>query len=464
MEWRRKQCMVLVIVSLFPIVSAGIVRAVDSKGTAASGAAPAPASTAPATPWSCLKSQPWGPFKVSFGGDARLRYEHLDDYFAGGGDQINDGLWYLRTRINIGAAMGEHLVFFLEGLDAREWDSKVSPNPQEDNMDLHQAYVKLLKPADLPVSLNVGRQKLEYGAKRLIAAPVWSNRIRSFDAVRFSYNPAGIADVDFILGNVVIYDDNNLNNPRWGENLFGVYTAYKKISGHVFDLYWLGLVDKRHEITGEDKSAGDLDRYTVGTRGEGKIPMVGNLGYGYEVVYQYGDNGPDEIDAYAYHLDVNYAFPTVRYQPKVTLEYNEASGDEDPADGDSETFVPLFQTVHEPYGIIDFFRWQNVDHYGLILDAVLHPKVKGSLQYHRFYLNEEKDAWYNASGRKIRQDKTGEADDYVGDELDLILRYQVLPYLGLEAGYAHFFAGDYTEDTGSDDDADWWYAQTVFTF
>jgi len=452
--------------------AAGAAVAFDSACTQGSEALKAaPVAAPPVTPWPLLKNQPYGPFKVSFGGDSRLRYESRQDYYNDTGIQNDDGLWFLRTRINIGVAAGDHLSFFIEGLDAREWESDPSPNPQEDNLDLHQAFVKVAKPADLPLSLTVGRQKLEYGAKRLIAAPQWSNRIRSFDAVRLSYTPSWFGDIDFFFANQVIYDDNNLNNPRWGENFFGVYSTYKKIPNQVFDLYWLALYDNRHEVSGEigGQQPEDLERYTVGTRGEGKIPGIANLGYGYEVAYQYGDNGPDDISAYGWHADLNYTFSTLRYKPKVTLDCNVASGDDDPTDGDAETFNPLFQTTHDPYGIIDFFRWQNVNHYGLICDLALHPKVKTSIQYHRFYLDEKEDAWYNSSGRKIRQDKNGNSDDYVGDELDWFVRYQVLSYLCFETGYAHFFAGDFVEDTDDltgkgDSDSDWFYAQAVFTF
>jgi hypothetical protein len=32
------------------------------------------------------------------------------------------------------------------------------------------------------------------------------------------------------------------------------------------------------------------------------------------------------------------------------------------------------------------------------------------------------------------------------------------------AGYSHFFAEDFVDDTGSDDDADWAFIQTAFNF
>jgi hypothetical protein len=31
-------------------------------------------------------------------------------------------------------------------------------------------------------------------------------------------------------------------------------------------------------------------------------------------------------------------------------------------------------------------------------------------------------------------------------------------------GYSHFFAGDFVDDTGADEDADWAFIQTSFSF
>lgn len=411
---------------------------------------------------SSLKETNLGPFKVILGANNRLRYEYCQNFDFDDDRADSDGLWYNRLKWNVKAVLNDQVSFFFEGFDCREWESDASPNTKEDNFDMHQGYLRISKPWCQPLAFTIGRQELQYGAKRLVAAPGWGNTTRSFDAVKVGFSPAW-ADIDFFAANRVLYKDNKFNDALWGENFFGAYLAYKGIAEQVFDLYALSLLDNKHEVRAEDGSFGDYHRYTFGTRGEGKIPPSG-LGYGYEFAFQCGDKASDEIRAYAYHLDVNYLFKYVRFQPAVRLEYEYASGDDDSNDGDSETFDPLFQTCHDPYGTIDFFRWQNLQHMGLILDATFSPTVKTSLQYHRYYLADSDDAWYNASGRVLRRDRSGKADDYVGDEVDFVLKYDLNKHLSLETGYAHFFAGEYVEDTGSADDADWFYLQTTLNF
>ncbi|MBW1679801.1 MAG: alginate export family protein [Deltaproteobacteria bacterium] len=341
--------------------------------------------------------------KISLGGDARLRYEYKEDFDFDRNKNDRDGLWYFRSRLNLRISFNKNFVLFFEGLDAQEWDSDRSPKVQEDNFDFHQGYLKLSELWNMPLSLTIGRQKFQYGAKRLVGAPVWANKVRSFDALKLTYNPVSF-DIDLFIANRVLYKVDQFNDANWGENFFGMYITYKGLKGQVFDLYSLNQIDNRHEVKGEDGKYGDLKRYTIGTRGEGKIPSS-SLGYGYEFAYQFGDKASDNIKAFAYHLDVNYCFKELLFQPKVKIEYNFATGDDDPDDGDAKTFVPLFQTVHGPYGIIDFFRWQNVRHTGLTIDFVPVRGLKSSLQYHRFYLSESEAAWYNTRGKHFWNSK-----------------------------------------------------------
>ena len=411
-----------------------------------------------------IKEQKIDNFKITWGGDFRLRYEYKQDFDFDESINDKDGFWYGRTRFNLGTNINNKVLLFFEGLDSREWASNVSPNAQQDNFDLHQLYFLLTKPNDIPVSLKIGRQELIYGAKRLISAPTWSNNIRSFDTVKVTYNPK-LFDIDLFWGNVVQYFDKKFNDGKFGEHFFGLYTTFKGIQGSVFDLYTLNLIDKHRLVAGEDKQEEDSERYTVGTRGEGNLPCYDAWRYGYEFAYQFGDKASDKIKAYAYHVDLNYSFKKLLAQPVIKIEYNFASGDSDPKDGKAETFNPLFPTAHETYGIIDLFRWQNVKEIAFLLEFTpLKDRIKGYLQYHRFYLDETEDAWYNARGKAIRKGMLADVSNYVGDEVDFYLKYKVLSFLELEGGYAHFFCGDFVKDTGSSDDTDWFYFQTSISF
>lgn len=72
-------------------------------------------------------------------------------------------------------------------------------------------------------------------------------------------------------------------------------------------------------------------------------------------------------------------------------------------------------------------------------------------------LASDSDAWVNAK----RHNPNGSSGDFVGQELELRVRYKIDPRVELEAGYSHFFPGPFVGNTGPADDGDLFYVQTT---
>ena len=96
------------------------------------------------------------------------------------------------------------------------------------------------------------------------------------------------------------------------------------------------------------------------------------------------------------------------------------------------------------------------------LVAELRPLELGHNQ--AFWLANTDDAWFRANGVATVRPITPSADNYAGSEVDLTVQWKVNAHLQVEAGYSHFFAGDYLSDTGRSDDADFGYVQAKLTF
>jgi len=81
----------------------------------------------------------------------------------------------------------------------------------------------------------------------------------------------------------------------------------------------------------------------------------------------------------------------------------------------------LYQTVHEPYGELDFFRWQNVRNpeFNVIFH---HFKVSFHTQIDFFWLQNKNDSWYNSAGTADVQRPAGQ-EYFVGSETSLRLYY-----------------------------------------
>ena len=153
--------------------------------------------------------------------------------------------------------------------------------------------------------------------------------------------------------------------------------------------------------------------------------------------------------------------------PRVGLQYSYGSGDDNPLDGDIETFQNLFPTNHKFYGQMDLFSWQNMHDLEFNLRVQPIKPVTIRADYHAFFLANTNDVWYRANGVTAVRPLTPAAraaDNYAGSEVDVLVTWAVNKNVVLEAGYSHFFAGNYLADTGPSDDADFGYVQATFNF
>jgi hypothetical protein len=159
----------------------------------------------------------------------------------------------------------------------------------------------------------------------------------------------------------------------------------------------------------------------------------------------------------------------VAMTPRLFLGFDAASGDNDPANPDKQTFNQLFPLGHAYFGYIDVIGRQNIlDLHPGVEIAILEnkkmaKKVGLRADYHVFWRQSTDDALYNASGG-VQRAASGSDDSFVGSELDLLLTWQIDKHFNAYVGYSHFFAGDFIETTGPGQDIDFFYAALQYTF
>ena len=388
-------------------------------------------------------------WKVGFGAEERVRMENRDNFDFN--DAVKDSavVTYQRLRFNAKAELPGKLELFAEAMDLGMVYKNMARPAQSDRLDLHQAYAAVkVKPFGRPLELKVGRQELKYGAGRLVWAAVWGNRINHFDAAVLKYKAGGLS-ADLIYGARVSYDETGWNDPNRHDILAGTYVTYRKNKeAPVLEGYFLSNYDSSNMST--------LNRRTIGLRGQATLP--GSVVCDLEIPYQFGKSARKKVSARAFHLDLSREFKRA-WSPRLAAAYNYASGDKKAADSVNNTFVPLFQAPHDPYGLMDFFRWQNMKEAALELSVKPAKALKLTAGTSYFWLAQNRDSWYDSSGKKLRTNAAGTAGAYVGREASLVAKYDLGGGSALDGGYAHFFTGSYVKDTGSHDDADWLYFQ-----
>lgn len=403
-------------------------------------------------------------WQLTAGGEERARYEYKDNFDYKTGQRTDNNHLYNRLRLHAKATLADEYLdprmdVFIEGLDAQVLGYKTAAAlGQKDNLDLHQAYVSAYGVLGTPADVRLGRMEFKYGASRLIAAPQWANRIRAFDGGTIRLRHDGFWG-DVIYGRDVKYDDRNFNRSTSDEYLTGFYGGYQAHKmAPLAEAYLLKMRD-----TG---GINDIERYTAGVRvqknfGDGLVAEA-------ELPFQFGDTGTTAaqrtIRAYAFHADVKKTWEDAAWKPLLSVAYDMASGDRNRNNSVSNTFVPLYQSTHDPYGLLDLVRWQNM--HNLETSVTFSPtnKFKFTPQVDLLWLDSRQDAWYGSSGGVVRANVAGAPASYVGTELSLRGYYSLNDNIKLEAGYAHFAPGEYTRKSGPHDSVNWFYTQVAIKF
>ncbi|WP_423431255.1 alginate export family protein [Limisphaera sp. 4302-co] len=343
--------------------------------------------------------------------------------------------------------------------------------PEEDRLDLQQAYVSLGDLRSFPVQLQVGRMEFVYADERLIGRSDWGNVPRSFDTVRlrFQHNPLW---ADTFVSRVVVPADGKFNQSNEKDHFWGLYGGvYKLFPWQDLELYFLG----RNTDAPNRGNIGSRDIYTVGFRATSPRNSLGNWDYAVEALHQFGNvtQGGRQLqqDAWATSIAAGYTWKHFWGRPRLGFEYNFSTGDSDPNDDKSQTLDNLFPTNHKLYGILDVVGWRNI--HNLMARLRLHPAatLTVSLDYHLFWLADTADFFYPQSGagrNGLGYGRNPSYDNYLGSELDLEVVWSANKWLNLRAGYSHFFAGDYIDQSkqsvGGAADADWAYVQVTAVF
>ena len=418
------------------------------------------------------------------GGQFRVRYEVKENAgsfpnrdFLSGLDNSNE-YFLFRTKAHLGWSPVGWFNAFVQGRDAQAVSDN-RPVTETDTFDLHQAFLRFGDPKQFPLSLKVGRQELLYGDERFAGISDWSNFGRSFDAVKLRFENE-LFWADAFTGRLVLARDDHFNVANDYDWFSGVYASTRKLAPwQDTDLFFLARNVEAHSptaITPTLGGPGPRDIYTVGTRWKSVPDKLGNWDYAFEAVGQFGgiNSSGARLDhqAFAVNATGGYTWKSASGAPRLALGYDFGSGDGNPRDGKNETFEPLFGTNHRLYGLMDVFGSRNMHIPRLSGSIKPAQDMTVTLDWLGFWMADTADFLYPEAGAGRSQNGYGRNPGFssaVGHELDLVLNWRAASWGQLQAGYGHFFAGQYIRQSAaaggrSTDDADWVYLQTTFSF
>lgn len=393
--------------------------------------------------------------KITVTGQIRVRPEFRKDLTqavpAVPGAREEDLSVQQRARLGFQFDPTDHLRFFFQGQDARDFGEEAAALPtalgDDEGLDLHQGWIEYANVGDSAFSFKIGRQEIAFGSERLVGKVDWSNIGRSFDAALMNYDDENFSVNAF---------GSAFNKTAAGDQTWfgGLYNTWKGFPSGVLDFYYLLLQDNDGAAGVASGTGNTLSIHTLGARIKSD---PGRWDLGIEGAVQLGKFGSNSVLAYAGHGAIGYTFEDT-YKPKLLLEYDYASGD-DGANNRYSKFNPLAETNHNKYGYMDLATWSNVHDGRIEFSVVPLAKWRLGLDYHLFMV-----------------DKTGAGDTFAGiaglagsgkiagHEGDITLGYTWNDNASFLLGYSHFIPGEFLKDNGITNHADFGYIQAVASF
>ena len=439
--------------------------------------------------------------------NSRLRWERWESL-----TNKSDNSYAIRTRISGDYTWKNRLQLFAEGQYAtvRDLDSSASGaaglyranahRPGRNSVDSFRVR-QLFAEARLDSEnwFRVGRQEINAGtvtsyeesgwkylkhkrlAERLVGTVGWTHGERSYDGVSgrmeqdghmlhlYAAEPTtGVFEIDrgYKRQKDVIFGGFDWTVER------GTWLANTELGA-----FFIGYSDDRDPSKVADPFFSEIEVYTIGFSSLGVYPIgPGNLDLILWGAIQFGDyidttpTGAKKLDqlAGAAIVEVGYQLPDIWAKPWLRTGVNFATGDEDPGDGDRNTFFNILPTNHLYYGYADALAFSNLIDLLVQLKLSPLPKLGVELTFHQFWLYTQKDTRYFGTGAFSKGSlgysrSPSNGANNVGQEIDFVVNYKVNKHLGLMAGYSRLFGGKVLSSF-TDDDIDWAFFQVAFSY
>lgn len=425
------------------------------------------------------------PSWLSLSGSYRTRYESLDSQFRAGRDG-GDQILLLRTTLKAAIHHGPFTVAG-EMLDARAaHDDEGTPigTGFVNTVELLQAYLQWDVSDFLTLGgmseFRIGRITMDIGSRRFVARNRFRNTTNAFTGSDWKWQGASgrqlrafftlpvnrRPNIPAALGdNDIKFDDEDTDVKFWG-----LYYSELLSWGDLGELYYFGL--------DEDDSSGRFTHNrkfsTIGLRLYRK-PQTSRFDYQLEVAFQFGESRASPLSSdiadlehltHFGHAELGYSF-LHDWHPRLIGQYDFASGDDDPIDGENERFDTLFGARRFDFGptsIYGPFARANLSTPGLRFVLKPHRRLTSFIAYRAYWLASATDAWTMSRVR----DGSGVTGSFIGQQVEMRLRWEMVPNnIRLETGVAHLFAGEFMRNApnaNGQGDATYVYSQVGLRF
>ncbi len=384
--------------------------------------------------WHRIKWVPLGQNSgLSFGGEGRSELQILRQ--EAWIPDNHDAALFQRLMAHADLQLGQRFRTFVQLKAGKAFGRNGDPAPLDQGLDVHQAFMVW---REAQWRIEIGRQELRYGSRRLIAVREGTNIRHSFDGGRFIVEKLKLR-IDALFYAYNLQDPGVFTNRVTDEQLmWGAYAVWalkpQKIN---LDLYYLGLRNNAPRFA--EGSEREL-RYSFGFRHWGNW---GAIRYNTEGVLQFGSFGSSSIFGWTLSNE-SYWRPKTSWMPTLGLKAEIISGDRALNDGRLESFNPLYPRGGY-FGLLALIGPVN------LMD--IHPSLEWSLSggwsialdWDFFWRHQLADGIYFPSGRLNLAGDTS-TERFIGHQLGMQVAKPINAFWEVQLAAFYFAPGAFLKD------------------
>lgn len=381
---------------------------------------------------------------LSFGGDARIRYERFDNPGFGRGLDDRNGYLLQRYLLHADLHWSGRLRFFTQLESSAVDGRRAGPRPTDENSaDVNQLFAEWRAPlrGDDSVTVRVGRQEVELGSAQFTSARDGLNDRLSFDGVRAL---GEVGDWRFhAMATRVVPTNRGAFDDASGPDatLTGFYVA--RTHALIPDGNAVGYANRRTRPDGIYADArGAEERITVGTRWWGRDD---HWDYSLEAGAQLGRLGASDIRAWYANADNGWTLRDSPWQPRFGLRFSLGSGDGTPRDGVLGTFSPLFAATAYS-GLAGLVGPSNSINLAPSLRLRLDETVTLTVGTSVFWRQSRADGIYDIASELLRAPGASDAR-HVGTQPTLQLAWTPTRHVTVFTTISYFRTGRFLRET-----------------
>ncbi|APQ16753.1 alginate export family protein [Maribacter hydrothermalis] len=380
---------------------------------------------------------------------ARFEYRHgFNNLFPDNADPaafVNQ-----RTRLDFNYT-AEKLQLFIAVQDVSIWGDtrQILAVDGNDSFSLFEAWGQLQLNENW--STKLGRQVISYDDQRIFGGLDWAMQGRFHDAAIIKYKKG-----DFMLDLGGAFSQESERNAGNDFNIQGFFTykamqyAYLKKTWEKSSASLLFLNTGFQDFDINNSADGVSYRHTMGSYF--KFP-VQNVNFAGSAYYQFGKaNAVTDLAAYQLALEGTYKANKILYGLGVEV----LSGTDQDGATDNNSFFPLYGTNHKFNGFMDYFyvgnHANNVGLNDVYAKAIFTTGEKSNLLVKAHYFSANADL-------------IGNADAYLGTEIDVVYTRALMKNVKLNVGYSQMFASESMSlikgGTPNDNTNNWGWVQLI---